>query len=170
MAVPSRVSTFRRVADSSHVSSNAPTKNNGGNGNGDVRGGGGRQTSTAGKIHGTRTPRVTGGVIQSRRFRPRPVYVREVRPYERGTEVFIRQVPFHRLVQRIAPKYITAFWFRKEVLALLQRISEAYLTCQFKHSSKCSYHGRRVLLTAGDVLLARRIRGDEFTSPNVCVH
>ncbi|CAN8032207.1 unnamed protein product [Ixodes persulcatus] len=140
-----------------------------------------RQTSTAGKIHGTRTPRSTTALLCKsslhsyashfrRVFISGPVYVREVRPYERGTEVFIRQVPFHRLVQRIAPKYITAFWFRKEVLALLQRISEAYLTCQFKHSSKCSYHGRRVLLTAGDVLLARRIRGDEFTSPNVCVH
>ncbi|CAN8012073.1 unnamed protein product [Ixodes pacificus] len=138
-----------------------------------------RQTSTAVKIHGRRKYRTTALLCKStlhshasqflRFFISEPVHVWEVRPYERGTELFIRQLPFHRLVQKITPKYITAFWFRKEVLALLQRFSEAYLTCQFKHSSACSYHGRRLLLTARDVLLARRIRGDEFTSSDVCV-
>ncbi|KAG0441008.1 hypothetical protein HPB47_016071 [Ixodes persulcatus] len=121
-----------------------------------------RQTSTASKTHETRTPRVTGGVNKSRRFRPRPVHVRDVRQYKSGTELVIRQVPFHRLVRCIPPKGITAFGVSKEVLALLQRISDSYLTCQFEDSSKCTYHGKRLLLTAGDVLLARRIRGDGY--------
>ncbi|KAG0420804.1 hypothetical protein HPB47_003292 [Ixodes persulcatus] len=130
-----------------------------------------RPTSTASKTSGTRTAQVTrSGVNKSRRFRPRPVHVREVRQYERGTEVFIRQLPFYRLVQRIDPNCITAVWFRRELLTLLQHFNDAYLTCQYEDSSECSYHGKRLLLTAGDVLLARRIHGDDCTLTNVCVH
>ncbi|EEC04012.1 histone H3, putative [Ixodes scapularis] len=95
------------------------------------------------------------------------MHVREVRQYESGTELFIPQLPFDRLVRSIAPKCITAFWFRREVLVLLQRMSETYLISRFGESTEFSYLGKIQRLTAGDVLLARRMLGDDCLSSNV---
>ncbi|CAN7939114.1 unnamed protein product, partial [Ixodes hexagonus] len=101
-------------------------------------------------------------VLKSRGVFPaEPVYVREIRQYEKNTERFIRKLPLSRLLRDVAPERITALWFRREVLLALQAFSESYLVCQFKDKRKCSYHGRRLRLTARDVILARRIRGEE---------
>src|SRR3984893_1445692 len=44
----------------------------------------------------------TGGVKKPHRFRPGTVALREIRRYQKSTELLIRKLPFQRLVREIA--------------------------------------------------------------------
>jgi len=58
------------------------------------------KTITAGKGIKTKTPRrsSTGAVKQSRRYKPGTVALREIRKYQRSTDLLILKLPFARLV------------------------------------------------------------------------
>ena len=44
----------------------------------------------------------TGGVKKPHRYRPGTVALREIRKYQKSTELLIRKLPFQRLVREIA--------------------------------------------------------------------
>ena len=44
----------------------------------------------------------TGGVKKPHKFRPGTVAIREIRKYQKSTDLFIRKLPFQRLVRKIA--------------------------------------------------------------------
>ncbi|KAF8171825.1 histone-fold-containing protein [Pholiota molesta] len=46
-----------------------------------------------------------GGVKKPHRFRPGTVALREIRRYQKSTELLIRKLPFQRLVREIAQEY-----------------------------------------------------------------
>jgi histone H3 len=46
----------------------------------------------------------TGGVKKPHRYRPGTVALREIRRYQKNTELLIRKLPFQRLVREIAQK------------------------------------------------------------------
>ena len=43
----------------------------------------------------------TGGLKKPHRYRPGTVALREIRPYQKSTELLIRKLPFQRLVREI---------------------------------------------------------------------
>ncbi|THU60034.1 hypothetical protein C4D60_Mb07t08370 [Musa balbisiana] len=47
----------------------------------------------------------TGGVKKPHRFRPGTVALREIRKYQKSTELLIRKLPFQRLVREIAQDF-----------------------------------------------------------------
>ena len=47
----------------------------------------------------------TGGVKKPHRFRPGTVALREIRRYQKSTELLIRKLPFQRLVREIAQDF-----------------------------------------------------------------
>jgi histone H3 len=49
-----------------------------------------------------KTSTVTAGVKKPHRFRPGTVALREIRRYQKSTELLIRKLPFQRLVREIA--------------------------------------------------------------------
>ena len=51
-----------------------------------------------------RAPR-SGGVKKPHRYRPGTVALREIRRYQKSTELLIRKLPFQRLVREIAQEY-----------------------------------------------------------------
>ncbi|GMP59897.1 hypothetical protein CsSME_00038952 [Camellia sinensis var. sinensis] len=74
-----------------------------------------RTKQTARKSTGGKAPRkqlatkaarksapATGGVKKPHRFRPGTVALREMRKYQKSTELLIRKLPFQRLVREIA--------------------------------------------------------------------
>ena len=77
------------------------------------------QKQTARKSTGGKAPRkqlatkqarktampATGGVKKPHRFRPGTVALREIRRYQKSTELLIRKLPFQRLVREIAQDY-----------------------------------------------------------------
>lgn len=103
-----------------------------------------------------------GGIVNFRknRFRPGTVALREIRRYQKTTELLIRRLPFQRLVREIAQEYKQDCRFQADAMAATQEAAEAYLVGLFEDTNLCAIHAKRVTIMPKDVQLARRIRGE----------
>ena len=62
----------------------------------------------AAKKHASAT---SSGLKKPHRFRPGTVALREIRKYQKSTELLVRKLPFQRLVREIAQEYKTDLRF-----------------------------------------------------------
>ena len=104
-------------------------------------------------------PRVNG-VKKPHRYRPGTVALREIRRYQKSTDLLIRKLPFQRLVREIANEYKTDLRFQSTAILALQEASEAYLVGLFEDTNICAIHAKRVTIMPKDIQLARRLRGE----------
>ena len=102
----------------------------------------------------------TGGVKKPHRFRPGTVALREIRRYQKSTDLLIRKLPFQRLVREVAQDFKANLRFQSHAIMALQEASEAYLTALFEDANLCAIHARRVTIMPKDIQLARKIRGE----------
>ncbi|GFR32274.1 histone H3.2 [Trichonephila clavata] len=86
--------------------------------------------------------------------------LREIRRYQKSTELLIRKLPFQRLVREIAQDFETDLRFQSSAVMALQEASEAYLVGLFEDTNLCAIHAKRVTIMPKDIQLARRIRGE----------
>ncbi|XP_060753970.1 uncharacterized protein LOC132864543 [Neoarius graeffei] len=91
---------------------------------------------------------------------PGTVALREIRRYQKSTELLIRKLPFQRLVREIAQDFKTDLRFQSSAVMALQEASEAYLVGLFEDTNLCAIHAKRVTIMPKDIQLARRIRGE----------
>ena len=132
-----------------------------------------RTKQTARKSTGGKAPRkqlatkaarksapATGGVKKPHRYRPGTVALREIRKYQKSTELLIRKLPFQRLVREIAQDFKTDLRFQSSAVLALQEAAEAYLVGLFEDTNLCAIHAKRVTIMPKDIQLARRIRGE----------
>ena len=101
-----------------------------------------------------------GGVRRPHRFRPGTVALREIRKYQKNTELLVRKLPFQRLVRELAQDFMTDIRFASSAVLALQEASEAYLVGIMEDSNLCAIHAKRVTIMPKDMQLARRIRGE----------
>ena len=101
-----------------------------------------------------------GGVKKPHRYRPGTVALREIRRFQKSTDLLIRKLPFQRVVREIAQDIKTDLRFQSSALMALQEAAEAYLVGLFEDSNLCAIHAKRVTIMPRDVQLARRIRGE----------
>lgn len=92
------------------------------------------------------------------RYRPGTVALREIRKYQKTTELLIRKLPFQRLVREVADEFAYGMRFQSAALLALQEASEAYLIQLFEQANLCAIHAKRVTVMPRDIALARRIR------------
>ena len=102
----------------------------------------------------------TGGVKKPHRYRPGTVALREIRRYQKSTNLLIRKLPFQRLVREIAQDYNSDLRFQGSSVFAFQEAAEAHLVGLFEDSNLCAIHAKRVTVMPKDIQLARRIRGD----------
>jgi histone H3-like centromeric protein A len=104
---------------------------------------------------------------KKRRYRPGTVALREIRKYQKSTDLLLRKLPFARVVREIALDMTTDMneygdtglrWQSSAILAL-QEASEAFLVHLFEDANLCAIHAKRVTIMTRDIHLARRIRG-----------
>ena len=100
------------------------------------------------------------GVKKPHKFRPGTVALREIRKYQKSTDLLIRKLPFQRLVREIAQEFKQDLRFQSMAVLALQEAAEAYLVNLFEDTNLCAIHARRVTIMSKDLQLARRIRGD----------
>ncbi|KAL8429100.1 hypothetical protein Efla_003153 [Eimeria flavescens] len=99
-----------------------------------------RTKQTARKSTGGKAPRkqlatkaarksapVAGGVKKPHRYRPGTVALREIRKFQKSTDLLIRKLPFQRLVREIAQDFKTDLRFQSQAILALQEAAEAYL-------------------------------------------
>ena len=95
-----------------------------------------------------------------RKYRPGTVALREIRRFQKSTELLIRRMPFQRLVREIAQTYSPYLRFQSGVVLALQEAAETYLVGLLEDSNLCAIHAKRVTIMPRDMQLARRIRGE----------
>ncbi|MGH0115081.1 UNVERIFIED_CONTAM: hypothetical protein FKN15_070601 [Acipenser sinensis] len=128
-----------------------------------------RTKQTARKSTGGKAPRkqlatkaarksapATGGVKKPHRYRPGTVALREIRRYQKSTELLIRKLPFQRLVREIAQDFKTDLRFQSSAVMALQEASEAYLVGLFEDTNGITKPAIRRLARRGGV---KRISG-----------
>lgn len=112
--------------------------------------------------HRRRQHAATGGVKKPHRFRPGTVALREIRRYQKSTELLIRKLPFQRLVREIAQDFKvcprdfvlmfdviliivvqTDLRFQSSAVMALQEASEAYLVSLFEDTNLAAIHAKR---------------------------
>lgn len=98
--------------------------------------------------------------FQPHRYRPGTVALREIRKYQKTTELLIRKLPFQRLVREVSQDFKSDLRFQSSALLALQEASEAYLVGLFEDTNLCAIHAKRVTIMPKDIQLARRIRGE----------
>lgn len=96
------------------------------------------------------------------RYRPGTVALREIRKYQKSSELLIRKMPFQRLVREIAQNFKPDLRFQSSVVLALQEAAEAYLVGLFEDTNLAAIHSGRVTIMPKDMQLARRIRGERF--------
>jgi histone H3/H4 len=100
------------------------------------------------------------GIKKPHRYRPGTVALREIRQYQKSTNLLIRKLPFQRLVREIAEDVKTELRFQSSAIGALQEVAEAYLVTLFEDANVCALHAKRVTVQRKDIQLARRLRGE----------
>jgi histone H3/H4 len=73
------------------------------------------------------------GVTKPHRFRPGTVALREIRRYQRSTELLLKKKPFHDVCRETAMQFVPGgVRWRCDALLALQEAAEAYLVCLFE--------------------------------------
>jgi len=132
-----------------------------------------RTKQTARKSTGGKAPRkqlatkgarksapATGGVKKPHRYRPGTVALREIRRYQKTTDLLLRKAPFQRLIREIAQDFKNDVRFTPTSVLATQEAAEAYLVMLDEDTNLCAIHAKRVTIMPKDIQLARRIRGE----------
>ena len=99
-----------------------------------------------------------GRVRKPRRFRPGTVALRQIRRYQKSTELLIRKLPFQRLVREIVWHDMREqYRFQSTALLALQEAAEAHLVYMFEQVNDIAIHGRRVTIMPKDIQLWKRL-------------
>ena len=99
-----------------------------------------------------------GGCKKPHRYRPGTVALREIRRYQKSTDLLLRKLPFQRLAREIAQNISGDLCFQAPALAASQEASEAFLVGLMEDSNLCAIHARRVTIMPKDLQLSRQIR------------
>ena len=136
----------------------------------------GRTKQTASRSTGGKAPRGSfrtrhgmrmgfqekGGMRKPRRHRPGTVALRQIRKYQKSTELLIRKLPFQRLVREVALNIKPGLRFQSTAILALQEASEAFLVTMFDKVNLCAIHGNRVTIKPKDIILWKRMMGGEY--------
>ena len=98
---------------------------------------------------------------KTRKYRPGTVALREIRRYQKSTELLIRKLPFQRLVRELAQDLGKMnIRFQSGAIMALQEALEAYLVGLLEDANLCPVHTKRVTIMTKDIQLVQRIQGE----------
>ena len=106
-------------------------------------------------------PKKMPDLKKKRKFRAGTVALKEIRRYQRSTELLIRKLPFQRLARGLVQEYAANMRIQTAALAALQEGVEACIVGLFEDTNLCAIHAKRVTIMPKDLQLAQRIRGHE---------
>ena len=112
------------------------------------------------KATARRHPSFTGN--GEHRFRPGTVALREIRRYQKSTNLLIPRLPFGRAVRQVADEVFPGkeLRFQGSAILAIQQSAEDFLQNLFTDCYLLADHAKRKTITPKDMLLAKRIRGD----------
>ena len=122
----------------------------------------GPSKASAKKTPGKTLGKTPGGVTpKKRRWHPGTRALREIRAYQKTTNLLIPRLPFSRIIREIAMDLSRVdIRFQSSAIMALQEAAENYMVQLFEDTLLCCIHARRVTIMPKDMQLARRIRGE----------
>ena len=118
---------------------------------------------------------------KTRRYKPGTLALKEIRRYQRSTDLLMLKLPFSRLVRpsfyherlnspsdvlqvreialSLVPTGGESLRWQSQAIQALQESCEAFMVHLFEDTNLCAIHAKRVTIMQKDVQLARRIRG-----------
>ena len=97
---------------------------------------------------------------QLHRYRPGMVALREIRRYQKSTELLIRKLSFQHLVHEILQGFGVEFRVTPAMMMVLQEAAEVYLVQLLEDSNLCTTHAKCITIQPKDIQLARQIHGE----------
>ena len=118
---------------------------------------------TTGPVKQPRHP-PKGRYRKSRRYRPGTQALRQIRKYQKSTELLIRKLLFQRLVREVSQqvsrdKGVDPFRYQSTAILALQVACEDFLVRMFSQCNDICIHGKRVTIQDKDVQLWKRLFG-----------
>ena len=104
-----------------------------------------------------KTAAAAGGIKKSHKYRPGTVALRDIRKYQKTTELLIRRAPFLKLVREVASKHEPGVRFQQAAVTALQEAAEAYIVNVFEDTNAACIHAKRVTIMRRDMELANRL-------------
>jgi histone H3 len=98
-----------------------------------------------------------GGVIKPQPYRQGVVALREIRRYQKSTDLLIRRKPFHRLISEVLQANSNKFRTAKGAKEALQEAAEAHIVNLFKKAQKLAIHRGKSTVESKDLKLAQTI-------------
>lgn len=96
---------------------------------------------------------MTGG-----RAKPGSVAIREIKHYQKTSDLLIPKAPFQRLVREIAADIKPDTRFQASAVRAIQAASEAYLAEMFSATQLAALHANREMIFPKDMQLVRKLR------------
>ena len=111
--------------------------------------------------HARKTVAETVEEKKKKRFRPGTVALREIRKYQKSTNLLLSKLPFQRLVKGLIFD-IQELRCQSLAVMALQEASEAYLVGLFEDSNLEAIHAKRVTIMPKDFQITKRIRREKW--------
>ena len=113
---------------------------------------------TTGPVNQPRNP-PKGRVKKNRRFRPGTVALRQIRKYQKSTELLIRKLPFQRLVREVVQELFPteSYRFQSTAILALQEASEDFLVRMFSQVNDIAITGKLVTIQQKHIQLWKRL-------------
>ena len=112
---------------------------------------------TTGPVKQPRHP-PKGKIRKKRRFRSGTVALRQIRKYQKSTELLIRKLPFQRLLREVVYEMKKKdYRFQSTAILAMQEAAEAFLIRMFEQCNHIAIHGKRVTVQQKDVQLWKRL-------------
>ena len=99
--------------------------------------------------------------MQKNHSKPSTAVLREIRHYQKFTELLIRKLPLQRLVREVASGFNNNLRLQAKAIEVLQETCEAYAVSVLEDSNLCAIHAKQVTIMPKDIQLACRLRGEQ---------
>lgn len=101
---------------------------------------------------------VPTGERKKHRWHAGTLALREIRKYQKSTELLMKHLPFQRLVRRVlADMRTSVVRFQASAVKVLQELAESHLIDRLFDAYDCTIHTGRVTLMPKDIQLARKL-------------
>ena len=116
----------------------------------------GRKAGKSKKVKPAKAP----GAKRQHRWRPGTVALREIKKFQKSTDLLIRKAPFQRLIRELAEKQKSGLKWQSAACAAMQEATESYVVSLLSDTNLCAIQAKRVTIMPKDIQLAKRLRGE----------
>lgn len=110
------------------------------------------------KSNGKKTLTASGKIKKPHRYRPGTVALREIRRYQKSTDLLMRKKPFERVIREVAADFDDQMRFQSNAILCLQEATEVEMVDNFELSNLAAIHSKRITVMERDFRLVSRLK------------